>query len=174
MTEIQPYEVEQRYPDFEVRRYPAHVLVQVDVDADFFKAGNMGFRPLINYISGNNADQSKIAMTSPVTQHPGDGGVEAGSHTVSFVMPADMDAASAPAPSDPKVRTLAVPAGLVAARRFSGGADESRFAENAHTLLQKVAASGFETIDDPWFARYDPPWMPGFLRRNEALVRVQG
>ena len=167
MTEIQPYDVESEHDGFEVRRYPEHQLVEVDVGGDFFEAGNRGFRPLISYISGNNAGKSKVAMTAPVIQAP------AGEqYTVSFVLPDDMDAASVPVPTGAGVRTRVVPAGRVAARRFSGGADEARFADNATELVAAVTRAGLQTTGGPYFARYDAPWKPGFLRRNEALVRL--
>jgi effector-binding domain-containing protein len=167
MTEIQPYVVESEHDGFEIRRYPEHLVAEIDVDGEFFEAGNRGFRPLIGYISGNNRGKNKVAMTAPVIQAP------AGEkYTVSFVLPAGMDAASAPIPTGAGMRTRVVPAGRVAARRFSGGADESRFAANAARLVSEAARAGLPTVGGPYFARYDPPWKPGFLRRNEALVRL--
>ena len=167
MTDIQPYDIESEHDGFEVRSYPEHLLVEVEVGGEFFEAGNRGFRPLISYISGNNAGKTKVAMTAPVIQAP------AGEqYTVSFVLPEDMDVASVPVPTGAGVRTRVVPAGRVAARRFSGGADEARFADNALSLVAAVAASGLTTDGVPYFARYDAPWKPGFLRRNEALVRL--
>ncbi|MGV8895441.1 MAG: SOUL family heme-binding protein [Rhodoglobus sp.] len=167
MTENQPYVVESAHDEFEVRRYPEHILAEVDVDGEFFEARNRGFRPLISYISGNNAGRSKVAMTAPVIQAP------AGKqYTVSFVLPEGMDAASVPVPTDAGVRTRVVPAGRVAARRFSGGADEARYAANAAQLVAAVTQAGLAVAGTPYFARYDPPWKPGFLRRNEALVRL--
>lgn len=167
MTEIQPYDIESEHDGFEVRRYPEHLLVEVEVDGEFFEAGNRGFRPLIGYISGNNASKSKIAMTAPVIQTPaGD------RYTVSFVLPEDMDVASLPVPTGAGVRTRVVPAGRVAARQFSGGADDARFAANAMTLVAEVTRAGMPTVGEPYFARYDAPWKPGFLRRNEAMVRL--
>jgi SOUL heme-binding protein len=167
MTEIQPYVVVSQHDGFEIRRYPEHLLVEVDVGGDFFEAGNRGFRPLIGYISGNNDGQRTIAMTAPVIQAP------AGEqYTVSFVLPEGMDAAAAPIPTTTGVRTRVVPAGRVAARRFSGGADEARFAANADRLVAEVERAGLPIVGAPYFARYDAPWKPGFLRRNEALVRL--
>ena len=93
-------------------------------------------------------------------------------YTVSFVLPSGMDAASAPIPTGAGVRTRVVPAGRVAARRFSGGADEARYAANAARLVVEVVEAGLSAVGQPYFARYDPPWKPGFLRRNEALVRL--
>lgn len=167
MTEMQPYAVESIHDGFEVRRYPQHLLAEVEVGGEFFEAGNRGFRPLIGYISGDNVGRAKVAMTAPVIQAPvGD------QYTVSFVLPEGMDAASAPIPTGAGVRTRVVPSGRVAARRFGGGADEARYAANAARLVAEVAGAGLAAVGEPYFARYDPPWKPGFLRRNEALVRL--
>jgi len=168
MTEVQPYTVERSYDGFEVRRYPDHQLVEVDVDGSFFEAGNRGFRPLIGFISGNNEARQQIAMTAPVIQSPR----PAGGQTVSFVMPETMDAASVPTPTNSAVRSRTVAGGLVAARRFSGGSSAPRYEDNAADLLAALALEGLTPDGDVYFARYDPPWKPGFLKRNEALVRL--
>ena len=169
MTEQQPFEVERTFDDFELRRYPDHVLVQVTVDGDFLRAGNLGFRPLINYISGRNAGSTRIPMTAPVTQEP----LGERTHTVSFVLPEGTDASTVPVPTDAAVTTTAVAAGHVAARRFSGGWTDARFEENGELLLAAVARAGLRPAGNLYFARYDPPWKPGFLKHNEALVRVE-
>ena len=57
MTEQQPFEL--------VRRYPAHVLAEVQVHAPFDRAGNAAFRCLFKYISGNNTARESVAMTAP-------------------------------------------------------------------------------------------------------------
>ena len=168
MTEQQPFEVEHRYDGFETRVYPAYVLVDVEVDGDFFEAGNRGFRPLLRYIGGGNETSRQIPMTAPVIQRQ----QKPGRHTVSFVLPAGMDAASAPLPTDARLRTRVVASHRVAARRFSGGSSEPRFLENAAELVAAVGREGFETVGTPYFARYDPPWKPGFLKHNEALIAL--
>jgi len=151
MTEQQPFEIERTFDDFELRRYPDHQLVQVTVQGDFLRAGNLGFRPLIGYISGKNAVAARIPMTAPVTQEP----LGNRTHTVSFVLPEGTDPATVPVPTDSSVRTVAVAAGIVAARRFGGGWTD-----------------GLRPVGNLYFARYDPPWKPGFLKHNEALVRI--
>ena len=169
MTEQQPFEVERSFDEFELRRYPDHVLVQVTVDGDFLRAGNLGFRPLIGYISGRNAQATRIPMTAPVTQEPLGGD----SHTVSFVLPEGTDPTAVPVPTDASVATVSVPASLVAARRFGGGWTDARFEQNGAMLLAAVERAGMRTAGNLYFARYDPPWKPGFLKHNEALVRVE-
>jgi len=161
MTEQQPYTVVSEHDGYEVRLYPAHILAQVDAAGSFFEAGNRGFRPLIRYISS-----SSIPMTAPVIQAPG----KAQHYTVSFVMPAG--ATSVPAPRDADVRTVDVPEHRVAARRFSGGSSEAKYDENAATLLAALSRDGVTAQGAVYFARYDPPWKPGFLKRNEALVAL--
>lgn len=168
MTKMQPFEIERIFDDFELRRYPDHVLVQVTVPGDFQRAGNRGFRPLFDYISGGNASATRIPMTTPVTQEPR--GPE--SQTVSFVLPEGTDPATVPVPTDATVSTVAVPAGLVAARRFGGGLSDARFEQNGERLLAAVERAELRPIGNLYFARYDPPWKPGFLKHNEALVRV--
>ena len=36
-----------------------------------------------------------------------------------------------------------------------------------------IAAQKFQTIGDAEFAFYDPPFKPGFLRRNEVMFEVR-
>ncbi len=170
MTEQQPYTLVRQHDGFEVRQYPAHMLVQVDVRGGLDAGAGAGFGPLFQYISGGNAGGRSISMTAPVLQQPRAEGVQ----TVSFVMPADMDAASTPSPRDPRVRTTAVEPRLVAARRFSGTARTFRFADQGAQLIAAVRAAGLDPVGDVYYARFDPPWKPGFLRHNEALVQVAG
>ena len=163
MTEQQPYSVIKVYEGFELRSYPAHVLAQVSVSGDFMSAGNMAFGPLVRYISANN-----IAMTAPVVQES----LAGNSHLVSFVMPAGMDVKSLPVPKDSRVSTLQVNETTVAARKFGGGWNEAKFEEQGRALLKAVEAAGLKTVGNLYWARFDPPWKPGFLKRNEALIAV--
>ncbi|MBC7442842.1 MAG: heme-binding protein [Ramlibacter sp.] len=170
MTDKQPYDVLREFPGFELRHYPDYVLVQLEVEGDFQGAGNRGFGPLFRYISGGNQTATRIAMTAPVIQEA----TSPVTHTVSFVLPHGMDPADVPVPSDAGVHTTRVPAHRAAARRFSGGWSEARFAANGEELLGSVRRAGLTAEGRPYFARFDPPWKPGFLKHNEALVAVAG
>jgi hypothetical protein len=192
MTEQQAYELVRRYPHFELRRYPAHVVAEVQVNATFNRAGNAAFRRLFNYISGNNTAQQKLAMTAPVIQgHPVPGPSEKlamtapvlqsgqlpGSGTpsecvVAFVLPAGMTAEAAPVPTDPEVRIRAVPGSLAAAVRFSGSGSEAAFARRNEGLQAALRLVDLTPVGPPRFARFDPPFKPWFLRHNEVLQDV--
>jgi hypothetical protein len=182
MTERQPYRVVARHPRFELRRYPAHLVAEVSVEGSFESAGNAGFRPLARYISGANrsrravpvsgpepAGAERIAMTAPVLQEEGD---RPGSWLVRFVMPASFTPATLPEPVDPLVTIREVPGQLAAAMRFSGRWTARAFERRATALGRAVTGAGLRPTGAVRYARFDPPWQPWFLRRNEVVLPV--
>jgi hypothetical protein len=169
VTEQQKYRVVKRLDDLEIREYEACVLMQVTVNGDFTSAGSIAFRPLVNFISGSNDSRQKIAMTAPVIQEP----VNNQEHIVSFVLPAGMHPDDVPVPSDARVKMVAQPVHFAAARRFGGGWNENRFHEEGEHLLNAVKAAGLAPIGAIYWARFDPPWKPGFLKRNEAIIKIE-
>jgi hypothetical protein len=185
MTEQQPFEVVRRYPGFDLRRYPAHVVAQMTVTSSFDRAGNAAFRSLFGYITGQNRSRSSIAMTAPVVQSVAQSEKIAmtapvvqrdrgnGCYVIAFVLPAAMTADTAPEPTNPDVEICSTPASLTAAKEFSGRWSQSSYERQRAELLGDVAAAGLRTVGSPRFARFDPPFKPWFLRRNEVLVDVQ-
>lgn len=169
MTEQQQYQVIQRLDGLEIRKYEPCVLMQVTVAGDFLRAGSIGFGPLVRYISGNNQSGRKIAMTAPVIQEP----VSDQEHIISFVLPAGMQPDTVPLPSDARVKMVAEPSFFAAARKFGGGWDEGRFIGQGELLLNAVKAAGLAPIGAIYWARFDPPWKPGFLKRNEAIIKIE-
>ena len=168
MTEKQPYELIESRDGFELRHYPRHVVAEVSIRGDFMNAGSAAFGSLVSYISGRNESSQKIAMTAPVLQTSTD----ASTHVVSFVLPSDMKPADVPNPTGGVVSTRVVEPTNMAAIRFGGGWNEERFMGFAEKLLASVKAAGLEVSGEIQFARFDPPWKPGFLKHNEVLVKV--
>ncbi len=169
MTQQQPYRVVATYPGFEVRRFDAHMVAEVSVAGGFESAGNRAFGALVRYIGGRNKDNRGMAMTAPVVQVPA-----VGHHVVQFVMPADETASSLPDPADPRVGLRAVPAQLAAVVRYSGRWSEGGYRDRVARLEQDVAAAGFTVAGPARWARFDPPWTPWFMRRNEVVLPVTG
>ena len=60
----------------------------------------------------------------------------------------------------------------MAAIRFSGHSHEPQVREKIRRLEGWLQANKLTTKSDFKLARYDPPWVPGFMRRNEILVDV--
>jgi hypothetical protein len=186
MAEQQRYEVVRRYPGFELRHYPAHAVAEVTVSGSFDTAGSRAFRSLFRYISGQNTSSSAVAMTAPVVQAAApsekvpmtapvvQSEAREGEYVVAFVLPATMTADSAPFPTDPRVRVRAVPDELAAALRFTGRWTEGAFRRRLGDLTAAVEAAGLRAVGPPRFARFDPPFTPWFLRRNEVVQGVEG
>ena len=190
MTEQQPYELVQRYAHFELRRYPAHVVAEIQVNATFDRAGNAAFRHLFNYISGSNTASQKLAMTAPVIQEvrpsqklamtapvlqsgPLPGSDETGDFVVAFVLPAGLTAETAPVPANSDVKVRAIPGSLAAALRFSGRGSGAAFERRNNGLQAALVVAGLTAMGPPRFARFDPPFKPWFMRRNEVVQDVQ-
>jgi hypothetical protein len=180
VTEEQPFEVVRRYDGFELRRYPSHVVAEVTVRLPFEQAGNKAFGSLFGYISGRNRSQTKVAMTAPVVQSSGASqtapviqhGTDEGGYAVAFVLPASMTEETAPKPTDPDVRLRTVPPSLAAVTRYSGRWSQDSYERHCADLLTAIEAEGLTIVGTPRFARFDPPFKPWFLRRNEVIVDV--
>ncbi len=107
----------------------------------------------------------KIAMTAPVGQ-------EALSNhwAVTFMMPTNYTIETLPQPTDDTVRLRAIPARRMAAVQYSGTWSQQRYERNLARLREWMKAQGLAAAGDPVWARYNPPFTPWFLRRNEVLV----
>ena len=166
MTEIQSYEVIKSQRGFELRSYPAHTLVSISTPGDLPSAGMAAFGYLAGYIGGRNQRNQAIAMTAPVLQHKQGNGFE-----VSFVLPADLK--DHPQPSDPKLSLETKEPALMAAIRFSGLANQALFEKKAEQLSKLCNEAGYRVVSEPLYARYNGPWTPPMLRRNEVLLKVE-
>jgi hypothetical protein len=180
------FELVATFDDVEIRRYQPFVVAEVRIDGAFEDTGNRAFNVLFAYISGANHGAVEMDMTAPVMQVPVTGQVlgttapllqtsaaDGSAHLVSFALPARFDLTTAPRPTDPRVRLREVPARLMAALRYSGFWSERNFREHEARLLAAVRAQGHEPASATEWARYDSPFTPWFLRRNEVLVEVR-
>ena len=186
MTEEQKYTVERKFPKFEVRRYEACVLADVTVTTDFQSAGSIAFRSLIGYISGSNQPNTTIAMTSPVIQESKSGDsstkiamtspvIQESSNDlqiVSFVMPAGMTLDDLPLPINSEVTLREMPEQSVAVSRFTGRWTENAYERQLAQFRQQLGQNEMTEIGPPRYARFDPPWTPSFLRRNEIQIPI--
>lgn len=166
------YRVLDRLGDVEIRDYDPYLVAEVDVDADLEGAGNEGFRVLAGYIFGANQDRSsstgrssRIAMTTPVTQE-----ASGDRFTIRFMMPSAYSAETLPVPNDDRIRIRSVPARRLAAVRYSGRWSAGDYRKQLDRLERTLAREGLVPTGEPIWARYDPPFKPWFLRRNEVLT----
>ena len=162
MTEQQPYTVINKIGNIEIRDYPASVYAQVTLTGDPNQVGSTAFGSLIGYIS-----RHKIAMTAPVIQER-----NAARWDVSFVMPAGLKAEELPEPGDGKLTINDVPAHVAAATHWSGNWKYAEVEKRGDAMITELADLGYRVNGKPRWARYDPPWKPWFMRRNEVIIPI--
>lgn len=182
-TEEPRFELLQRYEDFEVRQYAPYLVAEVLVAGPADEAGNQGFSILAGYIFGKNKGDRRLKMTAPVTQSAAPAKLEMtapvtqaaapGGFTVQFVMPAGFTLATLPEPLDARVTLREVAGSKVAVIRYAGSWSQQKYGEQLAKLQRAVAQQGLQTEGEPVFSRYNAPFVPSFLRRNEVWLRVK-
>lgn len=182
MTETPSYSVIRKENEFELREYPAYIKAEVDVtETSFKRAIYKGFNVLAGYIFGNNIKTEKIAMTSPVQVSESQQIAMTtpvtisgnGSYTMSFIMPAEYTLETLPIPKDKAIRFTSVPRHRMAVIRFNGFFPEARIRKGEQRLREWVEKEGLKPEGDFIVAGYNPPWVPGFLARNEVMIMIK-
>jgi effector-binding domain-containing protein len=107
-------------------------------------------------------------MTAPVTQEQKDD-----QWRITFLMPAEYTLDTLPEPIDERVKLSEEPGRLMAAVRYSGTWSQEGYEKNKAMLLEFIQRRGLTIAGEAVWARYDPPFMPWFLRRNEVLIPVE-
>ncbi len=148
---------------FEVRDYPSLTLVSTPMQ---HRGEDGSFMKLFRFIQGRNDRAEKISMTIPVILTGSSSG------TMSFILPKAVSERGAPAPSNPDVTITTLSPSRYAAYRFSGSNKPAASDAAAGKLLAWIESHHFATTGSPVFAYYNPPWTPGFMRRNEVLIRL--
>ena len=176
------YEVTKKIGDVEVRRYAAYVVAEVRVSGSASAAGNQAFPILAGYIFGRNKGEKKFPMTAPVTQNaagtklpmtaPVTQNAVAGGYVVQFVLPRDVTLAAAPEPLDSRVTLREVASRRVAVIRYTGFWSDANYEQHLSLLQQALRSAGEAWRGEPIYARYNAPFVPWFLRRNEIWLEL--
>ena len=161
------YEVIAETAAYEVRRYQPYVVAEVDVRGK--SADSQGFRALAGYIFGDNEASEKMQMTAPVESRETDDGNDI---TYAFVMESKYTLDTLPNPDNERIRLRNKPSRVVAALRFSGRWTEANVAKHERQLLSALQADGITRLGKLELARYNSPFTPWFLRRNELMVAI--
>jgi hypothetical protein len=179
-TEEPEYQVVRELADIELRQYADYTVAEVVVAGPADDAGNQAFPILAGYIFGKNKGEKKFAMTAPVTQAavpvklettgPVTQTAAPGGFLVQFVLPKGVTVTSAPEPLDVRIRLREVLPSLVAVIRYSGFWSESNYNEHLAKLQAALRAANLAWTGEAVYSRYDAPFMPWFLRRNEIWL----
>lgn len=175
------YRVTNRLGPVEIREYEPYLVAETTVDGRLETAGNRGFRILAKYIFGDNRGSQKITMTAPVAQEKAEGTKIAMTtpvtqeqvgdrYTIRFMMPSELTREELPVPNDARITIREVPARTFAAIRYSGRWSKRNYDKHLDALYETLRAEDLEPTGEPVWARYNPPFTPWFMRRNEILT----
>jgi hypothetical protein len=163
MTAHQKFELVKKFDGFEIRNFAPCVVADVVIEGDISSAGDDGFRPLFNYISSN-----QISMTAPVLEEE----IASAKWRVSFVMPDGSKMTDLPPPHGSVVSLRELSSHRAAVLRFNGRTTPKAVLEHEGHLLELLHENGFIPTGKARIARFDPPWMPPFVRHNEILIPI--
>ena len=178
-TESVPYDQLRTLNGGDLRRYPETMLVETIAPNQ-----RIAFRRLFDYISGANQRRESISMTAPVETQSGEAmsmtapvrtdaaDTDADAVRMAFYLPAEYRPETAPEPTDATVALVPEPQKTVAVDQFSWYAPEWRVTRRSRMLLCTLDREGIEPRGEPYLLRYNDPWTPPFLRRNEIAIEV--
>lgn len=171
---------------YQIRLYDPAVVADVTVPGQRKDAIRNGFRILADYIFGDNIAAEKIPMTAPVTQSPIEAALPisgsmmvpvmqtggTGGWLIRFFMPPGSRVGLLPKPRSDLIELHDMPARREAIIKFRGRADDRKLENRTEELLAWMRDQNLVPKSEPVFAFYNPPWTPGFLRRNEVMIGV--
>jgi hypothetical protein len=176
------YEVTGKIGAVELRQYAPYVVAEVLIAGSATEAGNKAFRILAGYIFGKNKGEKKLAMTAPVTQTaapiklemtaPVKQSAAPGGYLVQFVLPRGVTLDTAPEPIDQRIVLRQVPSMRVAVIRYSGFWSEANYNRHLAQLQETLRKAGVKWAGEPVYSRYNSPFTPWFLRRNEIWLQL--
>lgn len=158
------YTVAEKNKDYEIRQYDAYIVAEVTVKGNYQQATNEGFTKIADYIFGNNTSSEKIAMTTPVVNSEPENPIN--ERTIAFIMPSKYTLETLPKPNNEEVRLREVPEQRIAVHTFSWWVTEKRLNQKK-TLLKDTLEKDRLVFTEIQSARYNPPWTPPFMMRNE-------
>ena len=158
------YELIKATDIYEIRQYEDRLAVQTKQTS----GQNGAFRRLFKYISGSNESASKIAMTVPVIQSS-----DIDSSAMIFFLPKSFTEQSAPAPDADNVKLITVKGGFYAVVKYSGLSTNQNYNKHAALLKEALGHDDIVIKGDPMMATYNGPFTLPFMRRNEAMYRVE-
>ena len=169
MVETVPYSIIKKIDSVELRHYPEVLLAVVEKNDD------AAFGLLFQYITGENTTRRRIPMTAPVITSekiPMTAPVITREHYMAFALPSSYTKETVPVPTNPSVRIDVQPEQTMAVLRFSGRTSDIKDQKYIQDLLAVLKKHNIKVKGQPILMRYNSPFTPGFLRRNEVAVEI--
>ena len=181
------YEVMDSVDGVELRHYAKQIVAEVTVEAESSGlASYMGFRPLADFIFGNNRSADKIAMTAPVTTQERSSGTQIAMtapvttqqegtnlYVVRFSMPSEWTMESLPTPNNPAVKITELPPQKIVAVRFMGNRSADQVEAASLEIANFMEHRSLKPASQIILAGYDGPNVPPSRRRWEVMVEAE-
>ena len=158
--ETQEYQVIDQIDKIEIRYYPSAPMIRVSSN----QSRNNNFGKLFRYIAGNNNNEEKIAMTTPVY-------MSNQSKTMEFVLPKRFLSGDIPVPNDNDVETYISEPKYYAAIKYSGYSNNKKEENYRQELVKILQNSNLKTLSEHFVLSYDAP-TKFYNRRNEVLIQI--
>ena len=159
--ESQTYKVLEEKDNIEIRYYPRSAKVKTSSDY----GSNNNFRKLFRYISGNNTENEKIAMTTPVY-------MSIDKKTMEFVLPNKYVKDSLILPKGHQVQSYFSDPVHIASIQYSGYSNYKSELQHTNILLKSLNDLNIKTKGSPYVLVYNGPYK-FFNRRNEIHIEIQ-
>lgn len=179
------YSVLKEYENFEIRNYDSYLVAEVDIEGSYNKTGNEAFRILAGYIFGDNQSSTKMNMTAPVESEaiqssekmnmtaPVFSNKNFNGYTYRFVMESKYTQETLPVPNNSKIRITEIKDRVMAVISFSGRWSQKNFEKHEQILANDLKNEGIGVASEAIYARYNAPFTPWFLRRNEIMFEIE-
>lgn len=179
------YSVLKEYENFEIRNYDSYLVAEVDIEGSYNKTGNEAFRILAGYIFGDNQSSTKMNMTAPVESEaiqpsermnmtaPVFSNKNVNGYTYRFVMESKYTQETLPVPNNSKIRITEIKDRVMAVISFSGRWSQKNFDKHEQILVNDLKNEGIGVASEAIYARYNAPFTPWFLRRNEIMFEIE-
>ena len=179
------YSVLKEYETFEIRSYDSYLVAEVDVEGAYNETGNEAFRILAGYIFGDNQSSMKMNMTAPVESEaiqpsermnmtaPVFSNKNINGYTYRFVMESKYTQETLPVPNNSKIRITEIKNRVMAVIGFSGRWSQKNFEKHEQILVNDLENEGIGVASEAIYARYNAPFTPWFLRRNEIMFEIE-
>ena len=158
--ETQEYKVVDQIDQIEIRYYPSAPMIKVTSN----QSRNNNFGKLFRYIAGNNNNEEKIAMTTPVYMSDQ-------SKTMEFVLPKKFLSGEIPLPNDDDVEVYISEPKYYAAIKYSGYSNNKKEENFSDELIKTIQNSDLKMLSEYFVLSYDAP-TKFYNRRNEILIQV--
>ena len=145
---------------YEIRKYEATKWVGTTIPSmSFTTALHIAYGKIAAYISGANSASEKIPMATPIATKvvPGQGPACDSNFTVLLFIPFAYQS-KAPAPTDPQVALVDLPAITAYVTSFGGWEADNELQQEASDLANTLIDDNLDYVKDFYLtASYDPP-----------------